>query len=128
MQPRWGRKLGARAEAPTYEATKTASREVVIPGFTGAPSAPRKPRSIARSLSSASSPPTMKPFGQESWYSTRGRGTPRPVGTTTHGPATGTQTIRPLHSFVAPAGATPSASAEAASAASTATRLTGRPS
>ena len=31
----------------------------------------------------------MKPRGQESWYSTRGRNTLFPVGTTTQGPSTG---------------------------------------
>ena len=43
-------------------------------------------------------------------------GTVRPDGTTTHGPATGTQTCRPRHSVVAAAGETPAASAAAQAA------------
>jgi hypothetical protein len=66
MQPMNGLKLGARADAPTYVATKTADREVVIPGWTGLPSVPMKLTSIARPLSRASSPPTTCPRGHVS--------------------------------------------------------------
>jgi hypothetical protein len=50
MQPMKGRKLGARAVAPTYLATKTTERDVVIPGFTGLPSFPMNVTLIPRSL------------------------------------------------------------------------------
>ena len=66
-----GRTLTARTPAgPTYVAVKTALRDVVIPGLTGLPSVPAKETSTAGVLSSASSPPTMYPRGQSSWYST----------------------------------------------------------
>jgi hypothetical protein len=42
-----------------------------------------------------------------SWYSTVGLGTARLVGTTTQGPETGTQTIKPSHSSAACAGPEP---------------------
>ena len=48
--------------------------------------------SIRRSESSASRPPTMYPRGHESWYSTRRPEAEVAAGTTTHGPAIGTQT------------------------------------
>src|SRR5262249_43552517 len=95
---------------------KTADRLVVMPGFTGLPSRASKLTSIPLSVSSASRPPTMNPFGQVSWYWTLGRGTAVPVGTTTQGPATGAQTMKPRHSFVAPAGAAKETSAAAAAA------------
>ena len=100
-----GLKVGAPADRPTYVPRKTAERDVVMPGFTGLPSVPMKPTSIARTLSRASRPPTMCPRGQVSWNSTRSRGAPVDAGTTTHGPATGTQTMSPSHSFAPPAGA-----------------------
>ena len=76
-----------------------------MPGLT-ASSSPMKVMSIPRSDTSASSPPTMCPRGQRSWYSTWGLGTLVPTGTETHGPATGTQTIKPSHSSAACAGPT----------------------
>jgi hypothetical protein len=48
MHPTCGRKLAERALPPTYEATKTTERDVVMPGLTGLPSVPRKVTSIAR--------------------------------------------------------------------------------
>src|SRR5919197_1183565 len=75
-----------------------------MPGLTGLPSVPRKATSMAWSLSSASSPPTTYRRGHANWYSTAALGTRSPGGKTTHGPATGTQTMKPLHSLVAPAG------------------------
>jgi hypothetical protein len=65
MHPMWGRKVGRRAAGPAYEATKTADRDVEIPGLTGLPIRPRKVTSIARWLSSASKPPTTYPFGHD---------------------------------------------------------------
>ncbi len=59
---------------------------------------------MPRTLSRASSPPTMWPRGHVSWYSTRARDRPVDAGTTTHGPGTGTHTCSPSHSFAAPAG------------------------
>ena len=59
---------------------------------------------MPRTLRRASSPPTTWPRGHVSWYSTRARFSPVEAGTTTHGPATGTHTISPSHSFAAPAG------------------------
>src|SRR5436189_1705416 len=56
-QPRCGRKLGPRGELPVYEALNTAALVVVTPGPTGLPSLPPNSTSIARSVSSASSPP-----------------------------------------------------------------------
>lgn len=58
MQPMNGRKVGARAVAPTYLATKTTDRDVVIPGLIGLPSLPTNVTSMPRSLSRASTPPT----------------------------------------------------------------------
>ena len=59
MQPMCGRKLVGRLEPPVEDATKTAARDVETPGLTGLPSLPMKATSIARLLSSLSSPPTM---------------------------------------------------------------------
>ena len=87
-----------------------------MPGFTGLPSFPRNWTSIARTLSRASSPPTMWPRGHVSWYSTGVRFEPVDAGTTTHGPGTETQIWSPSHSFAAPAG-TAATSAAAATAA-----------
>src|SRR5207247_628518 len=56
--PMCGRKLGVPPDPPTYVAEKTAVRDVVMPGFTGLPVLPTNVMSIARSVSSASSPPT----------------------------------------------------------------------
>ena len=60
-----GRKV-ATPRAPTKLPRNTADPVVVIPGLTGLPSTPTNPMSIARLLSSASRPPTMKRFGQSS--------------------------------------------------------------
>ena len=57
----WGRNVAAGA-CVSNRARKTADVEVVMPGFTGLPSAPRKVTSTPRRLSSASSPPTTN-FG-----------------------------------------------------------------
>src|SRR5439155_3947025 len=105
-----GRNVAARLDEPTKVATNTALRDVVIPGATGLPTLPRNEMSIAGLLSSASRPPTRYPRGHESWYSTRARGAAPREGTTTHGPATRTQTCRPRHSFVASARVAPAAS------------------
>ena len=86
-----GRNVAVRSEPPVYVATKTAARDVLTPGLTGLPIFARNAASIARSLSSASSPPTMYPRGQLSWNSTCGRCADCETGTTTHGPATRTQ-------------------------------------
>src|SRR6266545_1143230 len=102
-QPTCGLNVGAGAPTPTYEPTNATERAVVIPGLTGLPDTPRNARSMARSLSSASSPATMNPRGQVSWNWTCWRGVVWATGTTTHGPATGTQGLRPRHSLVAPA-------------------------
>jgi hypothetical protein len=59
MQPACGLNVGARAPIPTYRATKTTVCDVVLPGAMGLPDAPRNHTSIAPSVSSASSPPTM---------------------------------------------------------------------
>src|SRR5947207_2762395 len=67
MQPACGRNVGGATFVPTYMATKTTVREVVLPGETGLPDAPRNHRSIARSVSSASTPPTTNPRGHVSW-------------------------------------------------------------
>jgi hypothetical protein len=56
-QPRCGRKLGPLGAFPVYVARNNAEVAVVTPGLTGLPSFPRKSMSIARSESSASSPP-----------------------------------------------------------------------
>src|SRR5438067_2495472 len=89
MQPARGRNVGGNPPIPTYLATNTMVRDVVRPGATGLPEAPRNQTSIARSVSSASTPPTTNPFGHLSWYCTSGRCSERETGTTTHGPATG---------------------------------------
>ena len=57
LQHRAGRQLFEFLR-PTNDPKKTADRDVVTPGLTGLPSIPRNPTSIARWLSSASSPPT----------------------------------------------------------------------
>jgi hypothetical protein len=59
MHPACGLNVGARAPMPTYRATKTTVCDVVLPGATGLPDAPRNHTSIALSVSAASSPPTM---------------------------------------------------------------------
>src|SRR5690349_2587109 len=96
-----------------------------MPGFTGLPRDPRKETSTPLELSSASSPPTTYRLGHVIRYSTCGRGAPPPIGTTTHGPAFGTQTMRPSHSRVAPAGATPTMRAAATTTPTATTALTG---
>ena len=78
-------------------------------------------RRSPRVLSSASSPATTKPLrARQLVLDLRRRRT-----SSTHGPAIGTQTWSPRHSFVAPAGAAATAARPRASAASTASRLTG---
>ena len=57
-QPTCGLKVSVFLALPTYVATKTTVREVVIPGATGLPVLPMKETSIARLVSSASMPPT----------------------------------------------------------------------
>ena len=81
MQPMNGLNVAARRDLPTYDATNTTEREVVIPGFTGLPSCPEE-RDVdrRRTLSSASSPPTTWPRGHVSWNSTRVAATPVAVG------------------------------------------------
>src|SRR5262249_59421361 len=101
--PMWGGRRGFRANPPVYTPRNTTERDVVVPGPTGLPSSPGKSRSIARSLNSASSPPTRNPRGHESWNCAPPRTLPSSTGTTTHGPRTFTQTCSPRHSLVAPA-------------------------
>src|SRR5581483_11547915 len=79
-QPMCGRNVGARPAAPEYVPRNSIVRAVVIPGETGLPEVPRKARSIARSESSASVPPTTQPRGHESSYLAATRGVAGPVG------------------------------------------------
>src|SRR4051794_33192688 len=126
MQPARGRNVGAPPPEPTYVATNTIVFEVVRPGATGLPAAPRNQTSIARSDSSASTPPTTNPFGHVSWDWTPLRIALCPAGRPTHGPATGAHVRKPRHPLVAgDATSTREASAESASAATTSARLTG---
>ena len=50
MQPARGRNVGGNPPIPTYLATNTMVRDVVRPGATGLPEAPRNQTSIARSV------------------------------------------------------------------------------
>ena len=95
----------ARADADVRRDEDDRPRRRRARASTGLPDAPKNQTSIARSVSSASSPPTMKPFGHvELVLHLRPRHRAATTGTTTHGPATGTHAMKPRHSLVAAGG------------------------